>query len=58
MCAAVVSARFLRQTGGGVSPAEIAALSGLDAASPAPPEWVVRWYADLAAWRETISKVP
>ena len=58
ICAAIVSARFLRSTGGGVPPAEIVTLAGLDPASPALPEWVARWSADLAAWRETISTDP
>jgi acyl-CoA thioesterase FadM len=46
---AVIRARFLKTSGGTVDPAEIVALAGHDAPSPALPEWVTRWNDSLLA---------
>jgi acyl-CoA thioesterase FadM len=46
---AAIRARFLKKSGGTTEPAEILAMAGHDAPSPALPEWVARWNESLLA---------
>jgi hypothetical protein len=46
---AAIRGRFLKRSGGTVEPAEIVALAGHGAPSPALPEWIVRWNESLLA---------
>jgi acyl-CoA thioesterase FadM len=45
---AVVRARFLRRSGGTVSPSELAQETGVDLTTSALPTWIERWTEDVA----------
>lgn len=56
LCAwAVVKARFMKKSGGGVNPGEFAASVGESATSPELPAWVRQWTdAEDAGWAESV----
>jgi acyl-CoA thioesterase FadM len=45
---AVVRARFLRRSGGTVSPVELAEEAGIDLTTAPLPQWIERWTEDVA----------
>jgi acyl-CoA thioesterase FadM len=52
---AVVKGRFLKKSGGGVNPGDIAVAMGQHALSPELPAWVNEWAAsEDAAWKSVV----
>ncbi|GAB4128139.1 MAG: acyl-CoA thioesterase [Roseiflexaceae bacterium] len=46
---ALIRARFLKRSGGSVTPGELLGLANLSLESPPMPEWIARWNADQVA---------
>jgi len=52
---AVVKARLLKNSGGGVNPGDIAVAMGQDSVSPTLPSWVDQWsQSEEVAWKSTV----
>ena len=52
---AVVKGRFLKKSGGGVTPSETARIMGQSEVSPQLPEWITKWTeAEDASWKASV----